>query len=404
MYRRLDDGRLSLELFAFCHAASLGESAATRKAWARSLAVIILLWHFRVAALEPLSGSSGEWRGRGHLKAKGGVGDEYIHLTPSNYGSIVKRIAADERRLILTTLSISYRGQNNSENQLDHMRNFAYHLHKLNRLENTLIISYETETCATLLSESIPCFVDQVATRPDELPSRLQEETAHFLKYWHALALLKLGITVFFSDSDAAILQDPFLYQDLHYDIEGLSDWNWLSRLPTTRDMADHPCAVYSSKKDNAVRGGQYVEGSFSVNQSDARVQRHNSPCQSTGAWFAAPTRPAISFLEDLLDRMTVSHPEQWDQAAWNELIVLHLYGMGPKPPLAYRLLPVESFNNLETHTRRTEENLPLNLVVLHAGGFSGQDKIDLLIRKGFWKAQYWRPVWGTKLMQRFPI
>ena len=137
-----------------------------------------------------------------------------ICLTKSNYQHVADTIAGNERVIILTTLDLSFRGGDHTEEQLNHMKNFAYHLNQTDRLRSTMTVSYTEGTCRLLLSVGIPCFVDQISARPEALPKRLQLETPFYLKYWHALALLKLGITVYFSDSDAAILQDPFAFQN----------------------------------------------------------------------------------------------------------------------------------------------------------------------------------------------
>lgn len=54
-----------------------------------------------------------------------------------------------------------------------------------------------------------------------------------FQKYWHAHALNQLNLTVLFLDTDVAIFQDPFLFHDKSFDVEGLSDWNWLEEAPS---------------------------------------------------------------------------------------------------------------------------------------------------------------------------
>ena len=40
-------------------------------------------------------------------------------------------------------------------------------------------------------------------------------------------------------------------------------------------------------------------------------------------------------------------HLQQWDQAAWNEVILSFLVGMGYEAPLRYRILPVDQFSNI---------------------------------------------------------
>ena len=279
------------------------------------------------------------------------------------------------------------------------MRNFAYHLDHIVRLQNTLTVAYSEATCKLLHSVAIPCFVDRVAPPPEQLPERFRRETAHYAKYWHALALLRLGIKVYFSDSDAAILQDPFTFQDRRYDIEGLSDWNDRSEIPTPRRMSEQPCFVYITKRDDKRHGGQFIDGYWRHDSSDMRVQRHMNPCQSTGGWFAQPTPAAMLFLEDMLDWMTAWQPEQWDQAGWNELIITHLFGVGSRAPLASHILPMESFSNFNSSALRAQEGLPINQVVLHAGQAHGQGKVDGFRARGLWRAEVWPPEMGAPLI-----
>ncbi|KAK9867104.1 hypothetical protein WJX84_003593 [Apatococcus fuscideae] len=209
------------------------------------------------------------------------------------------------------------------------MRNFAYHLDHIVRLQNTLTVAYSEATCKLLHSVAIPCFVDRVAPPPEQLPERFRRETAHYAKYWHALALLRLGIKVYFSDSDAAILQDPFTFQDRRYDIEGLSDWNDRSEIPTPRRMSEQPCFVYITKRDDKRHGGQFIDGA----------------------------------------------------------------------PLAYHILPMESFSNFNSSALRAQEGLPINQVVLHAGQAHGQGKVDGFRARGLWRAEVWQPEMGAPLI-----
>ncbi len=49
-------------------------------------------------------------------------------------------------------------------------------------------------------------------------------------------------------------------------------------------------------------------------------------------------------------------HQRQWDQAAWNEVLVGFVMGMGNDPPLRFRLLPVEQYANIgEQYANRGE-------------------------------------------------
>jgi hypothetical protein len=49
------------------------------------------------------------------------------------------------------------------------------------------------------------------------------------------------------------------------------------------------------------------------------RIPTH---CQSTGAWFLQPTNATVAFMAELVDRIAYHEVYQWDQTAWNELII----------------------------------------------------------------------------------
>ena len=57
-------------------------------------------------------------------------------------------------------------------------------------------------------------------------------------KYWWALTLLEMDYTILFMDNDAAIVRDPFQHYDPSYDIQGLSDWNYMAELPSPQVFA----------------------------------------------------------------------------------------------------------------------------------------------------------------------
>ena len=49
------------------------------------------------------------------------------------------------------------------------------------------------------------------------------------------------------------------------------------------------------------------------------------APCQSLGAFYVKPTPAAMKFLATLSDWVVHTHIQQWDQAAWNEVLPLAL-------------------------------------------------------------------------------
>ena len=63
-------------------------------------------------------------------------------------------------------------------------------------------------------------------------------------------------------------------------------------------------------------------------------------------------------------------------QTAWNDVIIAFLWGMGLDGQLRFRLLPVESYSNVGNYDQRKQQGLPLDQVVLHAGGLHSGEKV----------------------------
>lgn len=92
-------------------------------------------------------------------------------------------------------------------------------------------------------------------------------------------------------------------------------------------------------------------------------------PCQSTGAWYLKPTPTVILFIETVLDRILNSPIRQWEQAAWQEVVLNYVIGVEDRPPMKYRLLPTEEFSNVMIWDTRRAKNLSVeNQILVHAG------------------------------------
>lgn len=89
-----------------------------------------------------------------------------------NYAQIASVLASTRKDILLTTLSFHHQGADHTADQLDLMKNFAYHLHDISRLQNTLIVSYDQATCKALHSAGILCFIDEAAPHPETLPGK----------------------------------------------------------------------------------------------------------------------------------------------------------------------------------------------------------------------------------------
>jgi hypothetical protein len=110
------------------------------------------------------------------------------------------------------------------------------------------------------------------------------------------------------------------------------------------------------------------------------------------------PNSPACTqaqrFMAAMRDRLLApATRHQWDQTAWNEVIIPHLWGSGDEPPLRYRLLPPRSFfGGVGNYESRLEAGLPVDPVILHSGGLHGGAKQATYERLGLFHADFSLP------------
>ena len=102
-------------------------------------------------------------------------------------------------------------------------------------------------------------------------------------------------------------------------------------------------------------------------------------PSHSTGVWFLQPRPAVVHFMRVLVDRLMAAESQhEWEQPAWNVVIMPFLIGRGDseEPPLRYRLLPHAGYANIGVWHERKRAGLPADAVILHLGGVHGTDKV----------------------------
>lgn len=330
-----------------------------------------------------------------------------LELNSANYQLVAEAVASPQRELLVTTVDLAYKHMHEPDRVLEFFRNFAHHLSEVNRLHNTLILSYTTETCALLMGIGISCFVDRAAPQRQDLPEHHRIEAPTFQKYWHASELSRLNYSLLVLDPDISVLQDPFRHHDASYDVEGLSDWNLHSHIPSPQTYLDLGCWIYRrveahNDSTDAFDAHAHIRRFYDPTISkDSAVTRHLSPCQSTGLWFTEPRPATLLFLEHMLNWLLTRHPDQWEQAAFNEVIMAHVIGRAHQAPLRYRILPVELFLNVPTfHLRRREQLDVSSAVIVHAGGVSGTEKEKQMQDLGIWHPEHWQPLKGAPFIE----
>ena len=108
-------------------------------------------------------------------------------------------------------------------------------------------------------------------------------------------------------------------------------------------------------------------------------------PCQSTGLWYVRDATAAAAFLDGLVEYLR-EKPNEWEQKAFQLLVMRYLVGLGDElPPLRYRLLPTARYINVEMYEERLRAGLPTaDTVGVHCGYLKTMgDKLEHLDANG---------------------
>uniref|UniRef100_A0A1D1ZNZ3 Glycosyltransferase n=1 Tax=Auxenochlorella protothecoides TaxID=3075 RepID=A0A1D1ZNZ3_AUXPR len=321
-------------------------------------------------------------------KALETVPPEWI-ITNESAPGILARTATPQREILFTTIRLA---PVKFEEPLDMIANFCYFVKKSGALPHLLIFTTDILTWHRLHKLGFPAYLDRAfPARPEYIfgeasrPAGTHNRVFDVEKHWWGWKILEQDFFAVYMDADAVPLKDPFLaFQDNLYDVQGLSDWD-VPRIPIQEDALVQSCELYYLVPDKAVASGTMLREHWHI--PDKKVQLFSiNPCQSTGLWYLRPTPPAKAFMLALVHRLI--HPatwHQWDQTAWNEVILPFLWGTGDSEQLAYRILPNENYINVRAIPDREKAGLPLDIVILHSGGTHGRNKALAYAARGFW-------------------
>ena len=276
---------------------------------------------------------------------------------------ILDRIATpgprkSRRAIIFTTLRFDgCQSFECKDNVLGIVSSFCYHLSQHGLLQHTMLITTAEDNWAMLNERGLPAYLDRAFPRrsdyvqhvkPHDTPNREFDVQKH----WWGWKFTSMGYRVVYMDSDAAVvgnLLTPFTHP-FKYDVQGLTDWQDLDHPELNRAYTlKMPCALYRLKSvDGHPRDAAHWIESWSI--PDSQHLMHPlvpNPCQSTGVWYLQPTKPTLEFMAALVERIAFHQVEEWDQTAWNDILLHFLWGAGNNEPLKYRALPQSQFANL---------------------------------------------------------
>lgn len=109
------------------------------------------------------------------------------------------------------------------------------------------------------------------------------------------------------------------------------------------------PCVLYKASEDDRMPSGSIWTEQWNAEEQDIPSYTVPNPCQSTGTWYLNPTTATVAFMRAVVDRIAYHAVWQWDQTAWNEIIIQLLWGTGDHEPLKYRVLSLAEFSNIRT-------------------------------------------------------
>lgn len=336
-----------------------------------------------------LAVSSDGVMGRSLLASSKGV--DMPRLTNDTLLTHLQAVATPQNELVFTTTSAW------TPAILDMLKNFVYHMHAVGRDNNLMVISQDNGTCTALLELNVPCYLDELSPRSWEFPEghRYGERPWDFGKIWWSLRLAQLGYASLYLDNDVAAVKDPLAADIVQspYDLQGLSDFR-ADESPRLGSILDERCKLYRQKFDKRIPGGDLYYPAWEIRKNETSM-RALTPCQSLGAYYVRPTPAAMKFLAKLSDWVVHTHTQQWDQAAWNEVVMAFLVGMGDEEPLRYRILPISQFMNLEVYDAAIKSERPVEPVLLHAGYLNGEAKKQRFTDLGVWRGDAWQSDMG---------
>jgi hypothetical protein len=296
--------------------------------------------------------------------------------------------------IIFTTLRF---GDGDQTETMEMINSFCYWLYSARLLNHTMLITTDEATWTEVAALGHPIFLDRVFPRREAyidavLPGDTYNREFDVQKHWWGMRLAELNYRVVYMDSDNLVLQEGFLDPfNQPFDVQGLSDW-FEAELWPVGGATEKSCGLYFTVKDERIPRGAMLQEGWHVPGDKEKLETAN-PCQSTGLWYLQPTNTTVQFMKAVVNRIAFQAVWQWDQTAFNEIIMPFLWGMGDQPPLRYRVLPVNKFLNVPVMLERVKSGLSNSeIVVLHAGGLHGSEKKAAFIERRIYRPNFHTP------------
>mmetsp|Transcript_11613 Transcript_11613/g.20910 ORF Transcript_11613/g.20910 Transcript_11613/m.20910 type:complete len:402 (-) Transcript_11613:357-1562(-) len=227
----------------------------------------------------------------------------------------------------------------------DNMLNSFVNGIKKSGFTNYLIVALDEETRKWCIENNVNAFLISVII-PDSQKGTGDNHAVSSMKFGILKQFLELDYSVFLSDIDVCILQNPFdhIYRDS--DVEGMSDG------------FDPPTAygAIDGFDDPSMGWGRF-----------AQFYKHFN--MNSGLFYLRANKRTIELMTRLETRL--SKEKYWDQTAYNEEIFFLSHGDYKSPQVSVRVLDIYKFMNSKVLFKdvrhRPRENRPPKPIIVHA-------------------------------------
>ncbi|GAB4813296.1 hypothetical protein N2152v2_000342 [Parachlorella kessleri] len=355
-------------------------------------------------------GAAAKPTARPHLTAA----RERTSITNETLPAVLRELATPDKQIVLAVVHLG------EAQALDFLKNWALSLKAHGLLQHALIVAVDLGSTMLARAAGLPVLLDEASpTKGGPWTLRKQPIIVNRIydlaKHWWGMRLVESGYSVLYCDVDMVFVKDPLpLLHSAPYDVQpkatcthaacvsGLSDYFW-PELPRLGEPLDRPCHFYKLVAEGASPTGTW-DCKADLCQPGAQVReiwglrgrdpvtalQVLNPCQSTGFWYLQPTAAPVAFMRAMVNRLWTL-PWGWDQAAWQEVILAFLIGMGADEPLRFRLLAVHQFANTGVFEDRLKAKLPVDPYVIHCGAVNGfHDKMCALAKFNMWHPELW--------------
>ncbi|GAB4813297.1 hypothetical protein N2152v2_000343 [Parachlorella kessleri] len=336
-------------------------------------------------------------------------------ITNLTIPAVLKQLATPDKQVVVAVVHLG------GSQALDFLKNWALSLRAHGLLRHALILTTDLGSLQLAQAAGLPALLDGAFPAKDG-PWKLHKEGImvnrlyDVVKHWWGLRLIELGYSVLYSDVDVVFVSNPVpLLHGAPYDVQGLSDY-FGPELPRLGEPLHRPCDFYKLVAEKFTPTGAQVRDIWSFRGDDAQTALQErleavarcplawtvtlaclpgalqvlTPCQSTGFWYLQPTNTSVAFMRALVDRLWAL-PWGWEQAAWQEVIMAYLIGMGSEQPLRFRILPVDQFANTGVFEERLKARLPVDPYIIHCGAVGGfENKMCALAKFNMWHPELW--------------